>query len=71
MARKKINLENIKEQVLEDEAIVEENETSIEAMSSVGAGSETTAVKPKRKGLLFLSLLLIFIILLSCNPFKL
>ena len=67
MARKKINLNNIKDQVLEEEIVAyEEDDTLIETMSPAGGASgETSAAKPKRKGLLFLSLLLIFIILLS------
>lgn len=63
MARRKINLNNIKEQVIEEEIIENSEESLIEPMGP--AGGELSATKPKRKGLLFLSLLLIFIVLLS------
>ena len=62
MARKKINLNLIQEQAIEED-FVEDNKV-VETMSSVG-GSEVSATKPKRKGLLFLSLLLVFVVLLS------
>ncbi len=66
MARKKINLNTIKEQALEEDLVLqEESSQSIVAMSPAGSSVENTALKPKRKGLLFLALLLIFIILLS------
>lgn len=66
MARKKININNIENQVLEEEIVdFGENDTEISSMSSVGASQEVSAAKPKRKGLLFLTLIMVFIILLS------
>ena len=66
MARRKINLNDIKDQVIEEELAVSQDDTLIEPMSPAGgASSETSGAKPKRKGLLFLTLIFVFIILLS------
>lgn len=66
MARKRIKLDDLKDEVLQQEVVNEdEGSGNIEPMSSVGASAELGATKPKRKGLLFLSLLLTFIVLLS------
>lgn len=65
MARKKINLKNIQEEALNEDVFEEVNDSAlIETMEPVG-NSQGAPQKPKRKGLLFLTLLLVFIILLS------
>ncbi len=66
MARKRIKIDELKDGVLQEELAENSvDNNTIEPMSPVGNTAEVGAAKPQRKGLLFLSLLLVFIVLLS------